>query len=364
MKKIMHIIPSFSGGGVEMLLLNYYMHMDHNKIKFNFIVYGETVGKLEEDFLKMGSRVYHISPRREAPFRSLCQMYKIILKESPDIVHAHQNELSFIPLMLAYLVGIKTRIAHSHTWKHPSRKGVHKIVTFLNVKSATLYFACTEAAGIWAFGEKYVKSEKFHIINNAIEVNRFKKNLEIRKTYRTMLQLGQSVVIGNVGRLSYEKNSLYLIEIYNAFQKKIPDSVLIIVGEGAIEGKIRKEVTRLQLEQKVKLLGFREDTNNLLQTFDVFLFPTKFEGFGIALLEAQIAQIPCFVSKDVFPEEVYVSNGIDEISLSKQADEWADEIVSNFKKLKEGYLLDNEKLTDYDIKIQAEKLEGFYEKCI
>ena len=119
MIKVLHIVPALDSGGAENLLLNYYSNMDRNIFKFDFIVFGQKIGTLESEFEKLGSTIYHIPPRKEAFFASLKQMYNVICFNGYDVVHAHQNRMSFVPLFFAKICGIQMRIAHNHMANEP-----------------------------------------------------------------------------------------------------------------------------------------------------------------------------------------------------------------------------------------------------
>jgi glycosyltransferase involved in cell wall biosynthesis len=114
--------------------------------------------------------------------------------------------------------------------------------------------------------------------------------------------MDNDIVVGHVGRFQYQKNHELLIDIYNSFHKKYSDSRLLLVGQGVEEAAIKDKVNKLKLEENVMFLGIRSDVNEIMQAMDVFVLPSRFEGLGIVLIEAQAAGLPCVTSKNVVPD--------------------------------------------------------------
>ena len=173
------------------------------------------------------------------------------------------------------------------------------------------------------------------------------------------------LVVGHVGRFSKEKNHSFLIDVFYEVHKKIANSILVLVGKGPLEDEIKKKISRLGLENYVVFLGYRHDVNNLYQAFDVFIFPSKWEGLGFSLIEAQCSGLLCVASSNL-PEEVRVTNNISLLSLDIGAKKWAEKIQSLVDSAKDRELIAIDAVKSiidcgFDIKSEANKLREIWE---
>ena len=163
-------------------------------------------------------------------------------------------------------------------------------------------------------------------------------------------------VVGHVGRFQYQKNHELLIDIYNSFHKKYSDSRLLLVGQGVEEAAIKDKVNKLKLEENVMFLGIRSDVNEIMQAMDVFVLPSRFEGLGIVLIEAQAAGLPCVTSKNVVPDIVNVTGNIEFV------DRWVEAIEAQMNKAID-YEQSSIKVSQagYDIEVEGDKFKHFIE---
>ena len=149
---------------------------------------------------------------------------------------------------------------------------------------------------------------------------------------------------------------MFIIDIFNEIHKKNENARLVLVGDGELKSKIIEKIKKYNLEDSVILYGTTKKVEDVLQAFDVFLLPSKFEGLGIVLLEAQSSGLKCITSKYVVPNEVDISNQIEFVDLSMPAQMWAD-IILNIKKNNNRKNVYSEL---YDIKKQSLELEKIY----
>jgi glycosyltransferase involved in cell wall biosynthesis len=269
----------------------------------------------------------------------------------------------FIPI--AKKNNIPIRIAHSHiadykvTLKNLPKFLIKKYHSFFINNNTTHFFACSKQAGEWLFGKR-IADTKLKIIRNAIKTEKFKYNKKLALNKRKQLDIDSSAfVIGHVGRFTYQKNHEFLIDIFKEISIQDPSAILILVGAGELEDEIKRKVKKINLQDKVKFLGLRNDVNELMMMFDIFLFPSRYEGFGIVALESQAAGAKTIISDEV-PEEINITDLVKRISLDEPTKHWAD-IVLKFKDY--NYNRDYYKeIVDagYDIQNIAEELQNFY----
>lgn len=356
--RVAHIIGKWVGGGVEAVVMNYYRHIDRNKIQFDFICDDDSTNIPYEEIEKLGGKVILVPPYQKM-FKYQKEMKKILKDGNYKIVHSHINTLSVFSLRAAKKAGVPVRIAHSHSTTNKKEWKKNLLKTFLRPFAkvyATHYFACTEHAGRWLFGDKEFESGNVYILNNAIDLDKFKFNEEIRK--RKKVELGidnDTLVIGHIGRFVEQKNHTFLIDVFNEVHKENNKSVLLLIGQGPLENEIKKKAKTLSIEDSVKFLGQRCDVNELYQIIDVFLFPSLYEGLGMVLIEAQVAGCYCIASSEV-PEIAKVTKNVKFIDLDENSNAWA-KVVLN-KGITERYKFNE--IKGYDIKIEVKKLEEKY----
>lgn len=173
-----------------------------------------------------------------------------------------------------------------------------------------------------------MKTTTVQIIHYGIEVKKFCFSKEKRDYWRKKLHLEDCLVIGCIGRLCYQKNHEFLLEIFKEINKKERNAKLLIIGRGELENEIRNMIQNQQLEDKTLLMGVRDDVNELLNAMDLFLLPSRYEGLGIVFVEAQANGLRCYTSAGVVPREANVCGNVTFIPLSKPAKIWAETILS------------------------------------
>lgn len=362
--RVAQIMGKWLGGGVESVIMNYYRHIDRNKIQFDFICDEDSTDIPYEDIKKLGGKVILIPPYQNV-FKYHKELKKVLKEENYEIVHSHINTLSVFSLFAAKCAGVQVRIAHSHSTTNKKEKKKNLIKQALRPFSklfATDYMCCSELSGRWLFGNNEYDKGNVYLLNNAIEVEKFKYNEQARKNKRKELNIkDDTIVIGHVGRFVEQKNHRFLIDIFNEVHKQNNNSILLLVGQGPLIDEMKEKVKKLKLENSVKFLGQRNDVNELYQAMDLFLFPSLYEGLGMAVIEAQYANLPCVVSTEV-PYIAKINEYIEFVGLSTDINKWVD-TIKNFLYTK-SINRNTEKIknTCYDINKEAKKLEKIYLK--
>ena len=359
--RILQITGGMNMGGIENFIMNIYRNIDRDRVQFDFLIHQEEKQIFEDEIEKLGGKIYRIpSIRKSGYFKYKKNLKEFFQNHSYKIVHSHYNELSGIILKIAKDYGIKVRISHSHT-AYPSYSNVlvkyfGEYLIRLLKNSSSLKFACSQKAGEWLYG----KNNNFEVINNGIDPKEYKFNEEIRKNIRDELTIKDNeILIGHVGRFSPEKNHEFIIDIFKELYSKNNNYRLVLIGTGNTEEKIKEKVKSLNLQEVVKFLGVRKDVKNLLQSFDLFVLPSIFEGLPVTLVEAQGAGLKCFIS-DIVTKEIDLECGLTEfISLNRCSEEWAEIIDKN-----RGYIrkdtIDSLKSHGYDMTENAKNLENRY----
>lgn len=360
MIRILHVVTHMNRGGLESMIMNYYRTMDRSVMQFDFLTHREYDGDYGDEIVSLGGKIYHL-PRMN-PFD---KKYKKTLRkflqnhQEYNIIHVHQDCMSSIVLKEAKRCGIQTRIAHSHSSSQD--KNIKYLIKCyykgLIPKYATHLFACGEQAGNWMFG-----GAKFDIVNNAINTKYYTYDEKTRVKKRQELKIGDSItVIGHVGRFSYPKNHEFLINVFSKIVELHDDYRLLLVGDGEHRERIEHKVKENNLMEKVIFTGLRSDVAELMQAMDVFVFPSRYEGLPVTLVEAQAAGLPCVIS-DKVPIECKKTDLVQQISLDTDIDIWADTIIAASCSTRMN-TYEQIKNSGYDIKENARKLQEFYMKA-
>lgn len=358
--RILHVLAALNSGGIERMLYNYYSHMNRENLQFDFIVHGDEIGMLEPAFENMGSRIYHTTPKRENLRRNLMQIKQVIYSDPPyDMIHCHQDGVSFIPLRMARKRGIKARILHAHGIGSDKRSIKILSSRYLAVRNANVFLACSKEAAELIYGRNILHEQKVTIIPNAIDESLYRFNPLMRDSTRCDLHLEGKYVIGHVGRFSPEKNHEFILQIFDEVYRRDRTSVLLLIGDGPLELQIKAHARRLDAKENIIFLGSRNDVPRLMQAMDCLLLPSLHEGLGMSLIEAQAAGLKCFASLGV-PKEANITGLVEYLPLDEGPTIWANAIL----RYKNGYQRETqtEKFAerDYDIGKASRELETLY----
>ncbi len=350
-------------GGVESFLINYYRNIDRNKIQFDFLCNSHEQVAYEEELISLGARTFHITARSKDR-----RFYK---KELEEVFKDHKDEWSAIwvnvcslanidYLKMAKKYNIEKRIIHSHNSQNMDSK-LRVMLHYLNKPSvkkyATDYWACSMDAARWFYSGELLN--KAVVIHNAIDVDRMCFDAKKRKEIRDRYDLQDKFVIGNVGRLHFQKNQEFAIEVFKYYHRENPDSRLVLVGQGEDENKLRAKVKDYGLMDSVLFPGIQKDIQGWLSSFDLFLFPSRFEGLSVVAMEAQANGVPVLASEGVIPDEVKMNDDFRFFDLKEGPEAWGEKIITmssgkrpEYKDIKENFIKHG-----YDIETEVSKLE-------
>ncbi len=321
MIKVLHIMAGADAGGISTVVLNYYSHIDREQFQFDIAVTTDQVGKNAEEFKMLGARIYRI-PLKSTGIKKYETAVRDMLEENQyNAIHVHENETSYVALRVAKKMGIPCRIAHSHTSLpcNGLKSEIRRMAgIILNRRYATKLIGCGKLAGIRVFGQSGMKCAKGMVLPNAIETEKFAYSEAVRNSVRAELRLEGKYVVGMVGRISPEKNTLYALELFTELKKKKQDVALIIAGNGPDEEQLVRKIDEYGLEQDVIYLGRRNDANRLYQAFDLFWLPSIHEGFPVAAVEAMASGLPVIVS-DTITRELDIDDQICYLPIEDQS---------------------------------------------
>ena len=300
--KVLEVCAKLNIGGAQLVGANIakYAREDH---WFCYVVFGDEVGEYEQEILARGNQIVHMPSPQNGSLRFFRNLVRLMRREKFDVVHCHTMYSGGLVMLAALLAGVPGRICHSHTAKDSARQTLQRklykgTMRFLIRHCSTDFWACGVDAGRELYGTKWF-DRYGTVIQNGIAYDGFlyqEKNAEeIRQRYG----LEGKRVLGHVGHYVEVKNQSFLIGLMPEVLKRMPNSILLLFGDGEDREKLSAQIRERGLEQSVRLMGNVSDICKVLSAFDLFVFPSLFEGTPLALIEAQANGLPCLISDNV-----------------------------------------------------------------
>ena len=360
--RVLHVFSQMNRGGAETMIMNLYRNIDRNKVQFDFIVHTKKPCSYDDEIRSLGGYIYHIPRYTGKNHFQYIRAWNEFFLNNPNykIIHGHVRSTATIYLGIAQKKGLTT-IAHSHSTS--SGKGIPAIVkNFFQYpirNKADYFFACSQPAGEWLFGKEVCEKENYFILKNAIEAQKFVFNQGVREEKRNELGIQENFVIGHVGRFDNAKNQNFLIDVFKEVHNKNKGAILLLIGDGILRTSLTKKVEDLGLAKNVIFTGVRSDIPELYQAMDIFVFPSRYEGLGIAVVEAQASGLKCIVSDNV-PKEAFLTDLIVSLSLQNPLKDWVEIILENQPPVKRKDLYKKIRNAGYDISDNIAWIENFY----
>jgi len=345
-------------GGIEAFMMNYVRHVNLKIVHIDFAVIGAERVAYDDELEMLGCDIFRLPRKSKHPIQFQRQLKKILIYGQYQIIHSHADAMSCWILKVAKECNIPVRIAHSHNTEHLTRKPVKYFLNELARKRINQYaterFACSEEAGKWLFGEA-----RFTTIRNAIDTIQFEFDAEKRRSVREKYHIleGQ-ILLGHVGRFDTQKNHFFLIEVFSELVRKCELYRLMLVGDGWLRKDIEMVIREKNLSDKVILAGQQASTSEYYSAFDLFVFPSLFEGLGFVLIEAQANGLSCVCSENV-PKATNLSGSDRMFYLQIEKDKWIEQVLKmKIPPRYDGVSIVTE--SGYDIAREAQKLEERY----
>lgn len=355
MIRVLQYVPSFDYGGIETFVLNMNKELK-DQFHFTYLIEVDINKDLQRKIYSYGADVVRINNMSKENFFGHIKQIRKVLKEGKyDVVHVHGCDLRIFVMLFAKIYGVKKRIYHLHSARIERHEKIKKFFFNINIFLSNCLLACSKSAAEEMLGRN---SKKAIIINNGIDLNKFKFNIRFRNQIRKELKiLNDDIVIGHIGRLTEVKNQKFLIKIVEHIKHK-NNIKLIIIGDGELKEKLLKTVKENNIEENVIFLGFKEDTSKYYSAFDIFCLPSLCEGLGIVLIEAQANGLKCLASDNV-PKESNVTGEIKFLGIQEEnINDWSKQIEKNAKTRYNK--LDILEKKGYSISSSAKKLASVY----
>lgn len=370
-KKLKYNVAEFIGtiqdGGAETLVKDYALMLDKKSFNVILIVFRRRRSTANDKILSQSNvEIIEIYKRSDI-------ISKVIQK---------LNRWWYVPLKLKRILKEKNiEVLHIHLtllqYVSKIRKGIDNVKLFYTCHNEPKYFIGRTVPKEYNAAKKLIKNNNLQIISlhddmrkeineifgidntvvirNGIDFKRFQNIKESQFEIRKNLGISENAyVIGHIGRFSYQKNHEFLVDVFAEVYRKNPDAFLLLIGAGELMNTVKDKINKLHLTDRVLILSHRSDIPQLLKAMDVFVFPSRFEGLGIVLIEAQVAGLRCIVS-DAVPKEAFQTELAVPVSLNESSEKWAEIVLDNSIKGQS-----NGNIDDYDMNREIKRLERLY----
>lgn len=350
-------------GGQETYLMNLYRNIDRSRFEFVFLCTINDKGHYDDEIYALGGKIEHLPINTKLGIlkplinANILKKWLHEYKFNIDVfeIHTQHSMDAFLSSVAALKAGIKNVIVHSHNSNTTYHRNAHFVFRPFLTVLPILRYACGFEAGKWMFGKK-----DFEVVRNGIQANKFVFNESVRNSVRSEMGWDGCFVIGHVGRLSEQKNHKYLIDIFAAINKVIPNSKLVLIGDGELRNDIERYIEEKNVKESVVMLGVRNDTENLYQGMDLFLFPSLFEGLSVVLIEAQTADLTCLIS-DTITDENIITDNVYKLDIDGDITDWVTKTKEIWRKNRSRCNnLDSVRNAGYDISFEVKEVEMKY----
>ena len=312
------------------MVMSLYRAIDREKVQFDFIIDCDVENVFEDEIKQLGGLIFRL-PKFNG--KNLMQVRKawddfFCDHQEYKILHSHVRSYASLYLPIAKKYGVKT-IIHSHNTSNG--RGImsiaKRVLQYPLRFQADYFFGCSEIAGQWLFGKKIVRSDRYFMLKNAVDMDRFSYSEEKRYQFRRELAIeDHTVVIGHVGRMHPQKNHHFLIDCFAQIVMQRNDVKLMLLGDGELREEISRYIHQLGLQDHVLVLGMKKNVEDYFSAMDCLVLPSLHEGLPVVIVEAQANGLTCFVS-DTVTKEVQLSELVHYLPVNQGEKAWSSAIL-------------------------------------
>jgi glycosyltransferase involved in cell wall biosynthesis len=373
--KVLHVIFHFEQGGIERYLLETLRAIDRSQVQMDFVAWMDRKFAFTDEVLALGSKIL-VCPSPRQPLRCTRQFARVIKENGPyDIVHSHTQHHSGIYMALAALNGVKERIVHSHTDTREAsrllslptrlyREGMRKLVQV----AATGGLATSGFAAADMFPARWNSSWRWTLQLSTSDLSRVKPKSRDVELCRELGIPEDAWIVGHVGRFFPVKNHPFLLDVFRVLAEKVPNAYLVCLGHGPEKDNVESLVKQAGLESRVRIQFSRKDVGRFFGgLFDVFIFPSLYEGLGMVAIEAQAAGVPVVMSDGVPPEAVAIPEITRVMPLSSGPEQWAEQVLrlrATAASIDRRQCFEQLQASPFNIERNAANLLNYYKKLV
>lgn len=348
-------------GGLTSYVLQLYSYIDKKEFDLMLLTYDDIACF---DDLNNVMKV-------DRPYRtwSFYKSMKRLVKLNYDIIHFHQSYVNIVPILLAKLAGFNNIILHAHSSSIDDNRTLirylktilHKIGKFFIPFIVDTYIGCSQKASIWMFSDKCINGDSYYLFNNSIDLDEYNKDHNKYIEMRQKLNLPKdALVVGHIGRFTPVKNHSFIISMFRKLLEMNSNSYLLLLGDGIERKKIELLVNEQGIESNVIFMGYVSNPVEIMQTMDVIVLPSLFEGMPLVAIESQALGIPILLS-DRITNEVAITELCNFLSIDDELI-WVNKILEKSHINNTCDYKNQIKAAGYDLKETIKSVEQLYRR--
>lgn len=372
-KRVFWYCEKWQVGGIQTIQVNLLKRFSRDQLSFDLVVSEDDTSIFDDDIIAAGARkIVTLKRRYSSPaIRVLANFFavrKVLKNGHYDVAHfnvCHGVELIYV--FWAKVYRIPLRIVHCRNNNigaggrgRAVKLLAHRICRRLFRGCANVQIANSDLAAKWLFGDRETANGHVFILNNGLELQNYRFDAQKREMLRKQLDVDAQFVLGHIGHFSYQKNHTFLLQVFCELLKWMPESTLLLIGSGDGEAEAVRQAEALGIRERIHFCGVTKDVPAYLCAMDAFVLPSRFEGFGNVLVEAQAAGLPCFASEGVIPRSVAITDRLTWIPLENGPKTWARMIAGTPRPISRTSCWEQVLHSGYDISDMAQKLEHLY----
>lgn len=353
--KVLQVVGGMDRAGAETFVMNLFRNIDKSKYDFNFLYFTDKKCDYDDEILSLDGKIHRIKLFNF--FSNVTRLVQFFKEEKFDVVHSHVLFKNYLFVLVAYISGVKIRIAHSHnTSDKNSNSLIGKLYHSFSKIMIFIFSNKKVACGIQASSFLFPYSKDVFIVNNGIELltEDSLQNIDNSSNNKTTKLI-------QVGRIEHVKNIEFSILFCNYLISKGYQVELNILGQGSLESRLKQKVIELKLEGKVNFLGIQSDVRSFMLQSNILLMPSFHEGFPVVLIEAQSVGLNCLISSNI-SQEVDLGLGLIYFNNLQTFDNWEQDFIKILEKERVTISKCNEilKLKGFDIEYNMKIIANIY----
>ena len=302
---VLYVIPGLYPAGVGNHLLSLSSGLVDNGWDVT-VAYLKGEGELADNFEQAGCDVFRVGISRDADPIGFLRLVRHIRSNEYDVVHTHLFRGDVYGSVAASIAKSGPILSSKHNnapyLTRPPYKWLHNLTVALSDRVITI----SDFLQRFYTRHTYSSKEKFKTAYYGLDPGPFEAVPdEVVAETRTEFAQDSELLIGTVARLIKAKGLDTLLSAFSDVHESLPETHLAVVGEGPKSNALRAQSRQLEISDSVTFTGFRSDIPALMNAFDLFVLPSRREGFGLVLLEAMAAETPVVATRtSAIPEVV------------------------------------------------------------
>lgn len=355
--KVLQIVGSLGRGGAETMITNINKVAVTKGYQFDYVIHKRQSNGYEELVRSLGGNIFLLDPPGKVGIIKYIKNLKKIIENNGtyDVVHSHTDYQVFLTVIASKMAHVRKCVIHSHNTHFSYLQKIINRICILLFRPTCL--ACGQEAGKSLYG-----NFKFKVINNGIFISDYHKYDKLKiNELREMYNIKDTdIILGQIGRLTLQKNQEFSLKIIKKLIEKNKNYVLCLIGDGEDKEKLYKKVVELNIKNNVKFLGLQKNMPNIYHMIDMMIMPSLYEGLPVTLVEAQAAGVKSICSTNITAESDFKLGLVKFLELEET--KWVAEIEEELNDFSAKPTVEdiNKALKEYDVITQSQKLLSQY----